>query len=231
MVAAADRETGMMGLVKLASGHVGDLGGFDLEAYVRQVETVLDAMSDADLDAMLAGEGDHAFTLMRVAELGRFFDSDAYQAAARTQESSVFVRVASAHLQLARRLLAAREALEDFQEDGAREEMNALKRRRLERKLTAAVEAAAPAEAALRELVVAACEEFGLSQGPTGPFDLFARYAETRGDAEALAGVAKDLREKLTFELQQPDLDPDARAELERKLQVLKALEGEEEDS
>lgn len=238
MVAAADRETGMLGLVKLASGQVGELGGFDLDAYVAQVEAVLESMSDADLEAMVSGEGDHAFTLMRVAEVGRFHDSDAYQNAARTAEASVFVRVVSATLQVATKLLAAQEQLEEFNEDPqAKEELNALVRRRREKVLTEAVARYAAPEEALRSLTVDACAEFGLARSDEGPFDLFAEYALARRSGEPFGGVVEALRAKIQFLLQGDELEPDQRVELERKLKVLEAIEtvedqgGEDDDA
>jgi hypothetical protein len=234
VVGTGDREKSMMGLVKLASGHVGGMEGFDLDQYLEQIEAVLADMDPSELEGVLAQEGGHAFTLMRVAEAERFFESDEYANAARTQGASVFRRVVSAYFQSSQALQAAQEALKDFQEADDREEINSLKRRMKMRELSKAVAARQAPEAALRPLVTETISEVGL-RSENAAFEMLMRYAQARKDGAPFGPVASELVEQLQFELQQPDLTPAEKAELERKLAKAKALpdvgdEDEDED-
>ena len=223
IVATAKRKESMMGLVKLSSGDMGKLEGFDLDAYLAQVESVLTDMSSEELKNLMSGEGSHAFTIMRVGELDRFYNGDEYQNAASTHGTSVFTRIVSAYYQVGGDLAAAGEKLKKFREGTGAEEMNALERRLTEKKLT---EAVAPRQAAVDELLPTVFDTItGLGLAGANPaFDLFAAYVKARKSGKPVEPALTKLVEVLQFELQKPDLTPDQKATLEARLEAVKAL-------
>lgn len=223
IVATAKRKESMMGLVKLSSGDMGKLEGFDLDAYLAQVEAVLADMTSEELKNLMAGEGSHAFTIMRVGELDRFYAGSEYQDAASTQGTSVFTRIVSAYFQVGGDLAAAALKLKKFQEGTGAEEMNALERRMLEKKLTEAVTPRLAAVEALAPAVLETITGLGLA-GENPAFELFAAYLKAKKTGKPVEPVLAKLVEALQFALQEPDLTPDQKATLEARLATTKAL-------
>lgn len=219
-VASGIREQAMLGLVKLASGHTGDLGGFDMESYLKQIETVLATMSHAELADMMASEGSHAFTLMRVGELDLFFKSPDYGKALEAKGGSIFREVMSAEYQIATVLVEALEAQKKFLTGTTASEMNALERRLKEKELADLINPRQAADAVLSPIITDTIFEIGLSNKQNGAFDIYETYARVRRTGVPIKPLSEKLIERIKFELTSDSLTPEQKAELERKLKV-----------
>lgn len=218
LVATADRDNSLKGLVKLASGNVGNLSGFDLASYIAQIESVLATLDRQALEDLQGQEGSHAFTLLRVGELDLFHQSADYTDSTSPRSGSAYRTVMSAYYQLAGKLQAAIKDLAKFKKSREYAEMNALARRFKERELNAVIEPRQAAVAQLSGLALDPIEKLGLASTANPAFDLYHAFVVSRGTGEPVKETTVKLVEKIQFELNRPDLDPAQRAALEARL-------------
>jgi hypothetical protein len=214
----------MMGLVKLASGHTGDAGGFDMATYLKQIETVLASLSHSELKEMMASEGSHAFTLMRVGELELFFKSPEYGKATDAKDRSVMREILSAEFQIATVLTDANEELKKFRSGNTAGEMNALERRLREKEFSETIGPRETAEAALSPLILDTIVEIGLASLSNAAFESYVDFARMKKTGVPVKPLTEKIIEKLKFALTAPDLAPEVKAELERKLKVAEEI-------
>jgi hypothetical protein len=219
-VASGVQHEAMLGLVKLASGHTGDLGGFDMESYLKQIETVLATMSQAELRDMMAAEGSHAFTLMRVGELDLFFKSPEFGKAVEGKGGSIFREVMSAEYQIATVLVEALDAKKKFFTGTTASELNALERRLKEKEFADLIDPRQAADAVLAPLISDTIFEIGLTNAQNGAFDIYEIYARMKRTGVPIKPLTEKLIERIKFELTGESLTPEQKAELERKLKV-----------
>ena len=221
-VASGDRQNTLMGMVKLASGHTGELGGFDMDAYLAQIETVLATLSHQELEDMMASEGTHAFTLMRVGELDNFFKSPDF-VEARTRTASVFRDIMSAEFQVAGVMLETMTARDKFFASPAAAELNALERRLKEKQFNDIIAPRQTADEALAPMILDTI--YGLGLGTTNAaFDIYEAYARLRKNGAAVKPLSTKLVERIQYELTNTGLPPAQVTELERKLKVAKEI-------
>ena len=218
-IASGDRTNTLMGMVKLASGNSGDLGGFDMDAYLKQIETVLATLSHADLQEMMANEGTHAFTLMRVGELDLFFKSDDYNKALEERSTSIFRDMMSAEYQISGTLLDTIEAQKKFFTGPGASELNALERRLKEKEFNDIIQPRQTAVDALQPMIFDTIAEIGLGRA-NGAFDIYEAYARMRKTGVAIKPLSEKLIERIKFELTNAQLPGDQHDELTRKLKV-----------
>ena len=218
-VASGDRQLTLLGMVKLASGHTGELGGFDLDTYLHQIEEVLATMTNQELQDMMGTEGSHAFTLMRVGELDNFFKSPDFVQARDARKVSVFRDIMSAEFQIAGIMLETMAAQKKFFASAAAQELNALERRLKEKEFSDIIVPRQAADAVLNPLVYDTINELGLSNA-NAAFDIYESYARLRKSGVAIRPISEKLVERLKFELTNEQLPPAQADELKRKLKI-----------
>lgn len=217
LVATADRENSLKGLVKLASGNVGNLDGFDLSSYIAQIEAVLATLDRQALEDLQGQEGSHAFTLLRVGELDLFHQSPDYTDSAKPRSDSVYRAIMSAYYQLSGTMQQATKDFEKFKKSKEYAQMNALARRFKEKEFQETIQPRQAAIGKLSALVTDPIERLGLAAA-NGAFDLYVTFVKSRGTGEPIKEISVKLVEKIQFELNRPDLDPAQRATLEARL-------------
>lgn len=221
-VASGNRLDTLMGMVKLASGHTGELGGFDMDAYLAQIESVLATMSHAELENMMASEGSHAFTLMRVGELDNYFKSPDF-VEARTRKASVFRDIMSAEFQVSGVMLETITMRDKFFASPAAQELNALERRLKEKQFADIIAPRQQVDDVLQPLILDTIYELGLAND-NAAFVIYEQYARLRKSGAAIKPLSVKLIERIKFELTNDSLPPAQVAELERKLKIAKEI-------
>ncbi|MBI4869154.1 MAG: M48 family metallopeptidase [Candidatus Wallbacteria bacterium] len=226
IVASGVRDDSLKGLVKLASGNVGELGGFDLGSYLAQIDQILGSLDREKLRSLLGQEGDHAYTLMRVGELDLYHASDDYRRASAGRDTDTYGEMLRAGFQIGASLQEKSAALEKFQKSADSIEMNALERRLRIKELTEAVALRVKADGELRPMLLVTVLDAGLGI-PNAFFDRLEGFLREKKNGQPVLGLLADLEDKIRGRLTRPDLPPSEKPELERKLHVvgeLKAL-------
>jgi hypothetical protein len=217
LLVVQDLDVALSVISKMAMGDLEDQDGFSLEGYLEQLKQAAAAIRPGEIDKVVAEQGFMPYHLTRVGELAAYSKSDSY----RRTLGQITDQPFHLELEVQERIEASRRyyqgQLERFRSSPRYVRIDPLAKQAIEAGLNGHVSDREEASGALAALIVEHVAEAGLAT-PNPHFDDLDAHVRARQDARAFAGVLAELADRVRFALAQPDLTPDARAELEAKL-------------
>ena len=205
LVAVRDPKIGLAALAKIARGDLENTPGFDLAAYLQQVEQAAHDMTPADAAEMAGKDGYYPYVLKRVSESSRFGASEEYKALVDRATVNPFLMEAEALNSIGAALVSFTKRLADFKADPHTATLDPLQRDVIINDLTAKIDRRQKAVAELEALVLGHVNGVGLTAANPLFTDLVGT-AKRRNDARGFKGVFGKLNEQIQFALSQPGL-------------------------
>lgn len=223
LVVAGDPQIGIGCLAKVARGDLAGTDGFDMASYLKQVEEAAAGLGPDEAAELAAKQGFVPYTLTRVRELVRFGGSQEYRRLVDRTGVNPFLLEAEILHRIGQGTVRAAARLAEYEKDPATARLDPLEAQATGGALRAALARHQAALDALTGLVVSHVELGGLEAANP----MFGDLIETirlKADVTAYMPAVSTLRAKIRFALSNPELTPEARAELDAKDEAIGAV-------